>query len=133
MCKKNPKIIRLHCFVDEIEFICSDLVVNDVDEDEEKIKDFRDQLKKKELKKSSQKKKLLKSITSPKGVRQRDGNLQTNSPIDKGTELLDCDGESYRMTKLMSNLNLMTKSTTIKLKMQQILLVIIKSPTNSYS
>lgn len=30
MCKKNPKIIRLHCFVDEIEFICSDLVVNDV-------------------------------------------------------------------------------------------------------
>ena len=101
--------------------------------DEEKIKDFRDQLKKKKLKKSSQKKKLLKSITSPKGVRQRDGNLQTNSPIDKGTELLDCDGESYRMAKLMSNLNLMTKSTTIKLKMQQILLVIIKSPTNSYS
>ena len=78
-------------------------------------------------------KKLLKSITSPKGVRRRDGNLQTNSPIDKGSELLDCDGESYRMTKLMSNLNLMTKSTKIKMKMQQILLLIIKDPTNSCS
>lgn len=98
--------------------------------DEKKIKDFRDQLKKKN---SKNLKKLLKSITSPKGVRRRDGNLQTNSPIDKGSELLDCDGESYRMTKLMSNLNLMTKSTKIKMKMQQILLVIIKDPTNSYS
>ena len=49
-------------------------------------------------------KKLLKSITSPKGARQRDGNLQTNSPIEKGSELFDCDGESYRMTKLLPNL-----------------------------
>ena len=98
--------------------------------DEKKIKDFRDQLKKKN---SKNLKKLLKSITSPKGVRRRDGNLQTNSPIDKGSELLDCDGESYRMTKLMSNLNLMTKSTKIKMKMQQILLLIIKDPTNSCS
>lgn len=98
--------------------------------DEEKIKDFRDQLKKKN---SKNLRKLLKSITSPKGVRRRDRNLQTNSPIDKGSELLDCDGESYRMTKLMSNLNLMTKSTKIKMKMQQILLLIIKDPTNSCS
>ena len=98
--------------------------------DEEKIKDFRDQLKKKN---SKNLRKLLKSITSLKGVRRRDRNLQTNSPIDKGSELLDCDGESYRMTKLMSNLNLMTKSTKIKMKMQQILLLIIKDPTNSCS
>ena len=87
--------------------------------DEEKIKDFRDQLKKK--KSSKNLKKLLESITSPKGVKQRDENQQTNSSIDKGSELLDCDGESYKMIKLMSNLNLMKKFTTIKMKMQQIL------------
>ena len=34
--------------------------------------------------------------------------------------------KSYRMTKLMSNLNLMTKATTMKMKRQQILLMIMK-------
>ena len=60
----------------------------------EKIKAFRDQLKKKQSPKKL--KELLKLITPTKGVRWRDGNQQTNSLINKGFKLFDCDGDELQ-------------------------------------
>ena len=57
----------------------------------EKMKAFRDQLKKKKSPKNL--KELLQLITPSKGVRRRDGNQQSILPIDEGFELFDCDGE----------------------------------------
>ena len=41
-------------------------------------------------------KELLKLITPTKGVKWRDGNQQTNSLINKGFELFDCDGDQLQ-------------------------------------
>ena len=60
----------------------------------EKMKAFRDQLKKKKSPKNL--KELLQLITPPKGVRRRDGNQQSILPIDEGFELFDCDGEQIQ-------------------------------------
>ena len=60
----------------------------------EKIKAFCDQLKKKKSPKNL--KKLLKLITPLKGVRLRDRNQKSTSPINKGFELFDCDGKQIQ-------------------------------------
>lgn len=55
--------------------------------------------------------------------------MEINKKLHQLMKILNClivIDSSYRMTKLMSNLNLMTTAKTMKMKKQQILLLIMK-------
>ena len=90
----------------------------------EKIKAFCDQFEKKQSPKNL--KEHLKLITPPIGVRRRDRNQQTTSPIDKGFELFDCDREQLQNDEANVESESDDKATTMKIKKQQVLLLIMK-------